>query len=46
MGSRISGKGVWADIIRVGKVLDGLEGGFINQFVKEVGDGLCTSFEG
>ncbi|GJT38200.1 hypothetical protein Tco_0938065 [Tanacetum coccineum] len=27
VGSRISGKGVWTDIIRVGKVLDGFEEG-------------------
>nr|GEY46528.1 RNA-directed DNA polymerase, eukaryota, nucleotide-binding alpha-beta plait domain protein [Tanacetum cinerariifolium] len=50
--SWISGKGVWTDIIRVEKVLDGLEGGLINQFVKEVENldrlvaNLCTIWIG
>ncbi|GKB66441.1 putative RNA-directed DNA polymerase [Tanacetum coccineum] len=42
-GSRFRG-GVWADIIKVGKSLDRLEGDFVNIFYKTVGDGLDTSF--
>nr|GEX74375.1 phospholipase-like protein [Tanacetum cinerariifolium] len=43
-GIRLVGRGVWADIICVGKQLDELDGSFENQFAKKVGDGLHTSF--
>ncbi|GKD59605.1 reverse transcriptase domain, reverse transcriptase zinc-binding domain protein, partial [Tanacetum coccineum] len=43
-GTRLVGGGVWVDIIRVGKQLDELDGGFENQFAKKVGDGLHMSF--
>ena len=43
-GSRAVGSGVWVDIINVGKMLDGIDGGFSNQFFKKVGNGLNTSF--
>ncbi|GJV52938.1 putative RNA-directed DNA polymerase, partial [Tanacetum coccineum] len=45
-GSWLGGGGVWADIIHVGKVLDHIEGGFEQQFVKKIRNGLGTSFWG
>ncbi|GJU03619.1 mutator type transposase, partial [Tanacetum coccineum] len=44
VGSRYQGGEVWVVIIKVGKNLDMLEGGFVSHFVKVVGDGLDTSF--
>ncbi|GJS28095.1 putative RNA-directed DNA polymerase, eukaryota, reverse transcriptase zinc-binding domain protein [Tanacetum coccineum] len=42
--SRLKGGGVWSDIVRVGKELKNMEGGFLGQFIRVIGDGLSTSF--
>nr|GEY07254.1 protein kinase-like domain, beta-lactamase/transpeptidase-like protein [Tanacetum cinerariifolium] len=41
---RLKSGGVWAEIIKVGKSFDRIEGMFVNNFYKTVGDGLDTSF--
>ena len=40
----LKGSGVWSDIVRAGKELENMEGGFSGQFIRVIGDGLSTSF--